>query len=148
MAKSSISVQEYEVMGLRVVCKELRATRSFSLEDQVYPYLKKIFNRKGYRFIRVDTTNQIGMPDCLCLKGPEYVLIEVKMLKTKKLVSILDNMTWQPGQIPFMLQAILKKQCYLLIVAKDDKLLVIGEKDYVRTMLNHTDNFGQLRVRH
>lgn len=143
----SISVKEYEVMGVHVVCKELRATCTFKLEDQVYSYLKKIFNKHAYKFIRVDTTNQIGMPDCLCLRGPEYVLVEVKMLKTNKLTSVLENVTWQAGQIPFMLQALLKKQCYLLIIAKNDKLLIIGDKEYVRTMLNYTDNFGQLRVR-
>ena len=136
-----MSVDSYEVMGLRVACAEVQATRSFSLETKVYKYLKQVYNKAGWKFIRVDTTNQIGFPDCLCLKGSEYVLIEAKMLKTKKLTSVLDNMTWQPGQIPFMLQALIKKQCYLLIVAKGSKLLILGDESYVRTMLSYTDDF-------
>ncbi len=139
MAK--LSTNHYEIMGLRVACIEVQATRSFSLEHQVYTYLRPIFNKHGYKFVRVDTQNEIGMPDCLCLKGKEYSLIEVKLLKTKKLVSLLDNVSWQPGQIPFMLQALNKNQSYLLIIAKDRKLLIIGEEDYVRTMLSNTNSF-------
>lgn len=133
-------------MGLRVACVELQATRNFSVEDEVYPYIKQVVNANAYKFMRIDTTNQIGMPDCLCLRGPEYSLIEVKRLKTNKLVSVLDNVTWQPGQIPFMLQALLKKQSYLLIIAKDNRLLIIGDSDYVRTMLSNTNDFGCVRI--
>lgn len=128
-------------MGMRVACAEVQATRPFTLESQVYDYLKKCFNKQGYKFIRVDTTNQIGFPDCVCLRQAEYCLIEAKMLKTKKLVRVLDNVAWQPGQIPFMLKALLTKQCYLLIIAKDSTLLILGERKYVRTMLNNTNNF-------
>jgi len=131
---SRISEDAYEVMGLRVACAEVQVTRPFSLEKQVYVYLKRVFNKAGWKFIRVDTQGQQGFPDCLCLRGSKYVLIEAKMLKTKKLTNVLDNMVFQPGQIPFMLQALIKKQSYLLIVAKDNKLLIIGDNYYVRSM--------------
>ena len=144
---SRISKDSYEVMGLRVACAEVQVTRTFPLEKDVYKYLKRKFNEAGWKFIRVDTQGQQGFPDCLCLKGSEYILIEAKMLKTKKLVNVLDNMTWQPGQIPFLLQALIKKQSYLLIVAKDNKLLIIGDNYYVRKLLSDTNYFGQLRIR-
>ncbi len=147
MAKSLISQEEYEIFGKRVACVELQATRSFRLEGETYPYLASILKRLRYKVMRVDTTNQIGMPDLLCLKGDEYILIEVKRLKRQKLTNILDNLHWQPGQVPFMLQALIKQQSYLLIVAKGNRLLVIGDPAYVRTMLSDTNNFGQLRVR-
>ena len=137
-----ISEDSYEVMGKRLACFELQANRSFKLESEVYSYLKRVMNTLRYKFIRVDTNNQIGFPDCLCLKGSEYILIEAKMLKTKKLTSVLDNVTFQPGQIPFLLQAVLKKQCYLLIVARDNKLLILGDKHYVRKLLSDSNNFG------
>ncbi len=127
-------------MGLRVACKEIQATRSFALEADVYTYLKRVLNNDGWKFIRVDTQGQQGFPDCLCLKGSQYMLIEVKMLKTKKLNNILDNMKWQPGQVPFMLQALTKKQSYLLVVAKGNSLLIIGSKNNVWTMFNNPDN--------
>ncbi len=144
--KSSFSVDSYEFFSLRVACVELQAARSFSLETKVYTYLKRQFNENGYKFIRVDTTNQIGFPDCVCLKGSEYVLVEAKMLKTTTLTRLTTNVEWQAGQIPFMLKALLTKMNYLLIIAKDNRLFVIGDEKYVWTMLDNTNNFGCLRI--
>ncbi len=137
---TTISLPSYEIMGKRVACRELQATRSFSLEHEVYPCLKRHANTAGWKFIRVDTQGQQGFPDCLLLKGKEYWLVEVKMLKTKKLKNPLDNVTWQPGQIPFMLQALQRKHRYLLVIAKADKLLILGEENNVRSMFNNTNN--------
>lgn len=136
---NTISKPCYDIMGTEVACAELQAARSFKLEKETYPYLKSQSATHGWKFIRVDTTSQQGFPDCLLLKQDNYWLVEVKMLKTKKLTRPLDNVTWQSGQIAFMLQALLRKQNYLLIIVKDNKFMILGDHTNVRTMLNNTN---------
>lgn len=131
-------------MNQVVACAEVQATTWFKLEHSVYPYIGKMFKRAGYTFHRIDTVNQIGFPDCLCIRESDYFLIEVKLLKTNKLTDLLTNLKWQPGQIPFMLNALRNNQKYLLVVAKGDKLLIIGAKTNVWTMLSYSHNIRQL----
>lgn len=135
-----IHKSEYEVMGGTVHCESFTTYKSFKLEDEVYAWLKRTMNNKGWRYTKLDEQGQAGIPDCLLLKGEKNWLIEVKMLKRKKLTSILDNLHFEPGQIPWMLKALKNKERYLLLVAKDNHIILIGEKHYVRTMLADTDN--------
>jgi hypothetical protein len=141
---NTISEPFYEIMGIRVACLELQATRSFNLEHETYQYLKSHSAKFGWKLIRVDTVAQQGFPDCLLLNHDKYWLIEVKMLKTIKLTRPLDNVTWQAGQIAFMLQAFKRHQNYALIIVKEDKLLILGDFNNVQSVLNHSDNIGLL----
>lgn len=115
----------YSFFGNPVGCSVIETNKNFKLEiPDVYPWLKGHY--KGWKFMRTETPDQRGMPDLLLLQGDKYLMIEAKVLKQKKLVSIEDNLHWQFGQIAFMKRAITLGLSYKLVVAKNNLIAFIN----------------------
>lgn len=83
----------------------------------------------------METQGQDGFPDILMLRGPEYLLIESKRLKTKKLVTIEDNLKFEFGQLPFAKRAFTLNLSYLLVVVKHNTIAFIGDKTCMEAYL-------------
>jgi len=97
--------------------KFIKETQCYDFINRYTPYCKTI---------RVDTTDQKGFPDQIILNGDEYLMIESKLLKRKKLVDLKDNLEWQYGQLAFFKRCLTTSRCYLLCVAKDNYIAFIG----------------------
>ena len=116
---------DYIFKETAVVCLAKRTTVVFSKESNIYSYLKRLSQNAGWKFLRVDTTNQMGFPDILLLKGNTYWQIEAKLLKKKKLVTIEDDLKFQFGQLAYMKRALTLNLNYALVVAKDTTIAFI-----------------------
>lgn len=126
----------YEMLGVELVVVRLATSSNFKLETKVYDCLKSKLTGKGYNYYRIDTKAQMGFPDILALKGDSYCLIEAKILKKAKLVSLEDDLEWQFGQIAFALRAFSLDLNYLIAVGKGSSLVLIGkEKTICRDIL-------------
>lgn len=114
----------------------MRSTSDLDLETGVYEEIKRRANKFGWRYLRVDTTDQKGFPDILLLRKGEYWLIEGKLLKKKKLSSISDDIHWQFGQQAVMKRSITLNLNYMLAVGKGREVAFIkgesndGRSDY------------------
>ena len=114
----------YKFFGHELQCAVIHTTKTFKLEvKDMYPYLKSMFSK--WKWHRIDTTNQIGFPDILLLRGGSYILIEAKILKKKQLNSIENDLVFQPGQLPFMKRSLTLRLDYILAVAKDNQIAFI-----------------------
>lgn len=98
---------------------------TFSNEKKLTDYLKKLTQKAGWKYLRVDTANQMGFPDILLLKQKTYWQIEAKILRKKQLVSLEDDIKWQYGQIGYMKRALTLNLNYMLVVAKDNSIVFI-----------------------
>lgn len=123
-----------------VVCKHVKTAKEFKLEvKDMYPYIKAQAQKFGWKYMRVETSDQDGFPDILLVRGSEYWFIEAKILKKKALVSLLDDLNWQFGQIGFMKRALTKRLRYILAVAKGKEIVyILGE--YYEENSKLTDN--------
>jgi hypothetical protein len=123
----------YNLLGEDLVCETYCTKSSFTKEKDSYIFIKKNFEDKGYRYVRVDTVNQIGFPDILLLKREIYLLIEAKRLKKKGLSIIEDDLEWQFGQLAFAVRSFTSGVNYAISVCKDNKIAFIGkEKEICR----------------
>lgn len=118
----------YDFFGVPLVCNVLRTSGTFALETDIYKFINKR-TRNDALFKRVETTLQDGFPDIALFRGVEFLLIECKLLRKKRLVSVQDDLTFEYGQLPFMFNAVELKLNYALTVAKGNELAFIRAKD-------------------
>ena len=130
----------YNFFGQDLICIRRKVNKTFVVESDVDHFIKKIF--KGWKYIKVDTVNQIGFPDNLLMKDSRYILIESKMLKKKELNVLEDDLKWQPGQLPFMKQALMLGLSYKLVVAKGNTLAYIMDKKQWGSDIEHISKEG------
>ena len=123
----------YIFFGKTVACRVIDTNKQFKLETATYDYIKKRY--KTWKYLKVDTLNQIGFPDVLLLNGYQYLLIEAKLLKKKQLNSIEDDLKFEFGQLPFMKNALRLGLAYMLVVAKNNKIAFIGDELCLETFL-------------
>lgn len=119
----------YELFGQELVTKVLQAPAPFKLERDMYMFLKQVALEEGWKFLRVDTVDQQGFPDVLLLRGDEYLLIEAKLLKNKRLLDVADNLNFEFGQIPFAVRALKTGINYALAVGKGNELALLQSSD-------------------
>ena len=123
-----------------VTCKILQVTTRFLKETQIYEYLQTQATTHNWKFLRTDTTNQMGFPDILLLRGEVYWQIEAKLLKKKRLEVIEDDLYWQFGQIAYMQRALKINLNYILVVAKENTIAFIkGANDAATERSNYPD---------
>lgn len=115
--------KEYTLFGSTVVGKEILTTVDFKLETKIYDYVKRIFQKDQWKYLRVDTQNQIGFPDVLLLKEATYWQIEAKLLKKKQLKDIASDLRWEYGQLAYFKRALTLNLNYMLAVAKKDRII-------------------------
>lgn len=137
-------LEEYAFMGDAVVGKIVPTTAVFKLEKAIYSFIKKRAQNANWKYLRVDTKDQIGFPDILLLRGNIYWQIEAKLLKKKKLTTIEDDLDWQFGQLAYMKRALTLNTNYLLAVAKDSNIIFIKRKSDERHFANYPDFIEQL----
>lgn len=125
----------YNFFGHELVCKDYETSSWFKLETDGYKCIKKTFS--DFKYHRIDTVDQKGFPDILLLKGSEYLLIEGKRLKKKKLVKLEDDLTWQYGQLGFAKRAFTLGLTYMIFVVKNNHIAMIGEETCLETFLSH-----------
>ena len=126
-----------------VVCDTIQTTTSFPKESDLTDYLGKTMRKAGWKYLRVDTVNQMGFPDILLLKGTHYWQIEAKILRKKRLVSLEDDLKWQFGQIGYFKRALSLNLNYMLIVAKDNTVAYIKGENNVQQCFDYP-NFIKL----
>lgn len=117
--------EEYFSFGKKLVCNIVQASSPFALEKDIYSFIKKYAQKDGWKFMRVDTVDQIGMPDIVLLKGDQYNLIEGKQLKKKKLSVIEDDLNFEFGQLAFAARSLSLRINYTLAVSKGNQLALI-----------------------
>lgn len=120
--------KRYDLMSLGLIVEVIDISFKFRLEIDIYAYIKRLTQLAGFKYHRIDTVNQQGFPDILLLKNDDYCLIEAKMLKKKKLVSLEDDLEWQFGQIAYAVRAVTLEHDYLLAVGRHNKLALIGQE--------------------
>lgn len=115
----------YEVFGQVMQCNVVHLPNPLKLETGIYRFLKPVVQADGWKYSRIDTTDQQGWPDVTLLRGQEYNLIECKMLKKVRLQDILNDIHFEFGQVPFMARSLSLKLNYTLAVGKGHKLAFI-----------------------
>lgn len=124
-------------------CRVLQVHRPFRLENETYTHIKRITRNCGWKYRRVETIDQDAFPDIIVFKGVEYWLIESKVLRKKRLVSIADDLTWQPGQLSFMKRSHTLRMNYLLFVYCGAQLAALrGDFDEQGQRVNYPDFIG------
>lgn len=118
--------ERYNVFGVEVRCVVTQCASTFPRESSLYTHVRRIALARDWRYIRVDTQDQIGFPDILLMRKREFWLIEGKMLKKRQLRSLEDDLQWQFGQLAFMNRALVSGVPYILAVAKGDCLAYIS----------------------
>lgn len=118
-------------------------SRKIGREQAFYAWLKRAAERRGWLYLRLETRNQDGLPDCLVTRGPEYWLIEIKCLKKPRLLSIQDDLTWQFGQLA-MLKKCLAQARYMLIVIHTDYIGYFVRKGAHHEPGHYPDFIGRL----
>ena len=129
-------------MNVATVCTTLNTVATFSKEPKIHTVLKVLTRKKYWKYCRIETVNQIGMPDALLLRGDTYWLVEAKILKKKQLVSLENDLVWQFGQIAFMQKSLKNKLNYMLAVGKDNMLALIIGDYHARECSNYPDFIG------
>ena len=117
--------ETYTFFNKTVACKTVQATATLKQERQLTQFIRPLALRYGWKYIRIETRDQIGLPDILLLRGETYYQIEAKMLRKKELNSIQDDLHWQPGQLAYMKRALTINLNYILTVAKADMISFI-----------------------
>lgn len=117
--------ERYALFDSMWVCKTLQTHVNVKLESQSYAYIKHATRSHGWKYHRIETIDQDGFPDVIVFKGSQYWLIESKVLKKKALISLSDDLQWQPGQLALMKRSHTLKMNYLLFVHKGLELAVI-----------------------
>ena len=120
----------YIIFDKDVNCCVLPVSKPIRLETAVYKFIKEHFI--GWDCRRMETPDQDGFPDVLLMKGKEYILIEAKVLKKKKLVSVADDIKYEFGQLAFMARSFTKGRPYLLAVGKGTQVAFIGKKETLK----------------
>lgn len=115
----------YKLFNFTLVGETLRTKVKFKKESDIYKFLRPKVRKLGWKYLRVDTTNQIGFPDVLLLKEKEYWQLEAKLLKKKELLNLEDDLKWQYGQIAYMTTALSRNLNYILVVAKETTITFI-----------------------
>lgn len=115
----------YSFFNDTVTCLSKQVTVKFPLETTLTTYIKKISRKARWKYVKVDTVNQIGFPDILLLRQADYWQIEAKILRKKALTSIEDDLRWKFGQIGYMKNALTRNLNYILIVAKNSHIAFI-----------------------
>lgn len=123
--------ETYQFFGEELVCHVLTTNSFFAQEKDSYTYMRSLTTKAGYKYLRIDTTGQIGFPDILILKEKDYCLIEAKRLDNKKLVVLEDNLKWQYGQVAFAVRSFTLNLSYVLAVCKENKLAFIGQEQTI-----------------
>lgn len=116
---------QYEVFGQLFHCTVIQLPNPIKLETDVYKWIKKFVQSEGWKYSRIDTTDQQGWPDITVLRKQEYNLIEGKLLKKKRLVDVADDIEFEFGQLPFMVRSSKLKINYTLAVGKGYQLAII-----------------------
>lgn len=137
-------LNHYILLESAAICKSSQVAATFSNESKLTDYLKKITRNAGWKYLRVDTTNQMGFPDILLLKKKTYWQIEAKILRKKKLVSLEDDLKWQFGQIGYMKRALTLNLNYMLVVGKESSIAFIKGDHNGSECSDYPDFVGQL----
>ena len=119
----------YRVFDITLSCIVIPVNNIITKEKDVYKEVLKL--HRDWRVIKIDLGVQIGFPDHIAFKGPEYRVIESKYLRKEALNSIVDDLHFEPGQIPYMYKALKNKEHYLLFVGKQNFIAIIGDSTYV-----------------
>lgn len=99
-------------------------------EDAIYHLIKREAEKDGWMYYRIENKLQNGFPDVLIFKGERVVLIEAKVCRKALFKSVLDDVTWQVGQVAFMLHALEHKAQYRLILRHKMNLYVFKGSPY------------------
>lgn len=113
---------EYTLFGVPHIVQTTSVRGAVKVETDIYPKLKRIVERYGWMFNRIETANQDGMPDILITRGKEYWQIEVKKLHKPKLIDPITDLTWQFGQLAYFKKMLARKSNYMLVVERQNIL--------------------------
>lgn len=129
--------ESYNLFGEELFCHVIKSNSPFNYEADSYTYIKKMSSKGGYKYLRIDTVDQIGFPDILLMKRSEYCMIEAKRLNKIHLVNLEKDLSWQFGQVAFAVRAIKLGLDYAIAVCKDYNLAIIAKE---RTLCNLRNN--------
>lgn len=124
-----------ELAGIPLVCEQHDIGKPIRLETKIYDHVNRRMSSSGWRYQRIDTTDQRGFPDLFLTKGDQYIQAEAKLQKVKTLRS-LKQLSWEPGQLAYALKSFLNKEPYLILTGLDTTLTFIYG-GYIGT-LNYT----------
>ena len=127
-------LSNYEVFGTKLV--DTTVSTSIDKEVSIYRYIKVRAPLYLWQYCRFENKFQSGIPDIILFRGNEYWWIECKLLKQKTLKSIQDSLTWQFGQLAFMVEAFKRKSKYILAVGQRPNKLTFYMGEY-----NGIENF-------
>jgi len=138
--------QTYDLMGNTLACEVFRLRSPLKRETTLEALIKNVSRPLGWKFHNIENMDQNGTPDVLLLRRAEYWFIECKMLKVNRLMSVLDNLKWQPGQLPYMKRAQTLKLNYMLAVGHRDQVAILKGvfNDYT---LDNPDFIRQIGIR-
>ena len=115
----------YQLLGMELACNIVQVPTPFKLEKDTYTYIRSRSVENGWKFLRIDTIDQIGYPDISIFREDTYNLIECKLLRKKQLASIEDDLHFEFGQLQFAVRAIKLNLNYTLAVGKGNQLAFI-----------------------
>ena len=116
---------QYTLLNSVAECRVISSATEFSLEKQLTNFLSRLTRKAGWKYLRIDTTDQQGFPDILLLKRDTYWQIEAKLLKKKRLVSLENDLRYEFGQVAYMKRAFTLGLNYMLVVSKGSKIAFI-----------------------
>ena len=88
----------------------------------IYKHVKQ--RMTGWRFQRIDTTDQRGFPDLFLTKGSQYIQAEAKLQKVVTLKD-LKQLSWEPGQLAYALKSMMNNEPYLILTGRGTILTFI-----------------------
>lgn len=111
----------YNVFGFTLVGTTIPA--SVTAETSVYKVIKTRAEQYNWLYYRLENKFQQGIPDIILFRKNEYWFIEAKLLKRKQLLKPEDNLTWQFGQLAFMVNCLKTQSKYMLAVGSTSGLI-------------------------
>lgn len=136
------------LVGVRFVYKG----KLLEKEASAYPRLTKSARALGWHVFRVENKLQNGIPDIVMFRGPDYLLLEVKVCRKIRLTSPLHDVHWQVGQTEFAYKCWKADVKYaLLVIHQHDFIYCIKDTEYVEQRLSSEseivpDFIGRLRL--
>lgn len=148
-----MEIERFDFMGIPLVgVRFAYKGKPFEKEASAYPRLTKSARTTGWNVFRVENKLQNGIPDIVMFKGPDYLLLEVKVCRKIRLTSPLHDVHWQVGQTEFAYKCWKSDVKYaLLVIQQHDFIYCVKDTEYVEQRLSSEseivpDFIGRLRL--
>lgn len=127
----AVSFINMEVFGFLLYCAVLPwRGKPDAKEDAIYHLIQRNAQKAGWLYYRIENKLQNGFPDVMVYKGKQVTLIEAKVCRKSTFNNVLDDVTWQLGQVAFMSHALEQGMSYRLIVRHKMNLYVFKGNPY------------------